>query len=73
MSLCGKIARLKTQLSEQENNVKAQSKELEQLRSEMEKLRKEETDYKQKVKLSFLLIICEVKCVVCRWSCRKQK
>ena len=50
----GKIARLKSQLSEQENSVKAQSKELEQLRSEMERLHKEETDYKQKVRCLWL-------------------
>ena len=44
------IDRLKVQLSEQETSKRSQSDELEKLKNQLEQLRKEEQEYKKKVK-----------------------
>ena len=47
--MCMKIERLRLQLNEQESNKRAQSEEMEKLREQLEMLKKEEREYKEKV------------------------
>ena len=47
--LPAQIERLKVQLSQQESSKRAQNEEMEKLQQQLESLRKEEKEYKQKV------------------------